>query len=76
MSDYDNRDTLLEISSFVSTHSDTEPTTLAEYVSRMKEGQEQRRSARPPSCCTARRCWPKAASSTIRPGSPRCSRTV
>jgi molecular chaperone HtpG len=41
MSDYDNRDTLLEISSFVSTHSDTEPTTLAEYVSRMKEGQEQ-----------------------------------
>ena len=41
MSDFDNRDTLLEISSFVSTHSDTEPTTLAEYVGRMKEGQEQ-----------------------------------
>ena len=41
MSDYDNRDTLLEISSFVSTHSETEPTTLAAYVERMKEGQEQ-----------------------------------
>ncbi|BBZ38457.1 molecular chaperone HtpG [Mycobacterium conspicuum] len=41
MSDFDNRDTLLEISSFASTHSDDEPTTLAEYVSRMKEGQEQ-----------------------------------
>ena len=41
MSDFDNRDTLLEISSFASTHSDTEPTTLAEYIGRMKEGQEQ-----------------------------------
>jgi molecular chaperone HtpG len=41
MSDFDNRDTLLEISSFVSTHSDEEPTTLAEYIGRMKEGQEQ-----------------------------------
>lgn len=41
MSDFDNRDTLLRISSFVSTHSDEEPTTLAEYVERMKEGQEQ-----------------------------------
>ena len=41
MSDFDNRDTLLEISSFVSTHSEEEPTTLAEYVGRMKEGQEQ-----------------------------------
>ncbi|MGO9351130.1 MAG: molecular chaperone HtpG [Mycobacterium sp.] len=41
MSDVDNRDTLLEISSFVSTHSDEKPTTLAEYVGRMKEGQEQ-----------------------------------
>jgi molecular chaperone HtpG len=41
MSDVDNRDTLLEISSFVSTHSDEEPTTLGEYVGRMKEGQEQ-----------------------------------
>ena len=41
MSDFDNRDTLLEISSFASTHSDEELTTLAEYVERMKEGQEQ-----------------------------------
>jgi molecular chaperone HtpG len=41
MSDFDNRETLLEISSFASTHSDTEPTTLAEYIGRMKEGQEQ-----------------------------------
>jgi molecular chaperone HtpG len=41
MSDSDNRDTLLDISSFPSTHSDEEPTTLAEYVGRMKEGQEQ-----------------------------------
>jgi molecular chaperone HtpG len=41
MSDFDNRDTLLDISSFASTHSDEEPTTLAEYVGRMKEGQEQ-----------------------------------
>src|SRR5271166_611715 len=41
MSDFDNRDTLLGISSFASTHSDEEPTTLAEYVERMKEGQEQ-----------------------------------
>ena len=41
MSDFDNRDTLLRISSFASTHSDEEPTTLAEYVGRMKEGQEQ-----------------------------------
>ena len=41
MSDFDNRDALLGISSFASTHSDEEPTTLAEYVERMKEGQEQ-----------------------------------
>jgi molecular chaperone HtpG len=41
MSDFDNRDTLLGISSFASTHSDEEPTTLAAYVGRMKEGQEQ-----------------------------------
>ncbi|OBG23967.1 molecular chaperone HtpG [Mycolicibacterium celeriflavum] len=41
MSDFDNRDTLLRISSFASTHSEEEPTTLAEYVERMKEGQEQ-----------------------------------
>ena len=41
MSDLDNKDTLLGISSFASTHSDEEPTTLAEYVERMKEGQQQ-----------------------------------
>lgn len=40
-SDFDNQDTLLGISSFHSTHSDEEPTTLAEYVDRMKDGQEQ-----------------------------------
>jgi molecular chaperone HtpG len=41
MSDVDNRDTLLRVSSFASTHSEEEPTTLAEYVERMKDGQEQ-----------------------------------
>jgi molecular chaperone HtpG len=41
MSDLDNQDTLLGISSFASTHSEEEPTTLAEYVERMKDGQEQ-----------------------------------
>src|ERR1700742_1823828 len=41
MSDVDNQDTLLRISSFASTHSEEEATTLAEYVERMKEGQEQ-----------------------------------
>ena len=41
LSDFDNQDTLLRISSFASTHSDEEVTTLAEYVERMKDGQEQ-----------------------------------
>lgn len=41
MSDFDNQDTLLRISSFASTHSDDELTTLVEYVERMKDGQEQ-----------------------------------
>jgi len=41
MSDFDNQDTLLRISSFASTHSDEEVTILAEYVERMKDGQEQ-----------------------------------
>jgi molecular chaperone HtpG len=41
MSDFDNQETLLSISSFASTHSDDESTTLAEYVARMKDGQEQ-----------------------------------
>jgi molecular chaperone HtpG len=41
MRDFDNQETLLQISSFGSTHSEDELTTLAEYVERMKEGQEQ-----------------------------------
>jgi molecular chaperone HtpG len=41
LSDVDNQDTLLQISSFASTHSAEDATTLAEYVGRMKEGQEQ-----------------------------------
>lgn len=41
LSDFDNRETLLQLSSFASTHSEEEATTLAEYVQRMKEGQKQ-----------------------------------
>jgi len=41
MSDFENQETLLRISSFASTHSDDELTTLADYVERMKDGQEQ-----------------------------------
>jgi len=41
MRDFDNQETLLEISSFASTHSEEQLTTLAEYVGRMKEGQRQ-----------------------------------
>src|ERR1700742_4441923 len=41
MRDFDNQETLLEVSSFASTHSEEELTTLAEYVGRMKEGQRQ-----------------------------------
>ncbi|BBY25871.1 molecular chaperone HtpG [Mycobacterium stomatepiae] len=41
LSDVDNQDTLLQISSFASTHSEEDAATLAEYVGRMKEGQEQ-----------------------------------
>ena len=41
MRDFDNQETLLQISSFASTHSDDQLTTLAEYVERMKEGQQQ-----------------------------------
>jgi molecular chaperone HtpG len=41
MSDFDNQDTLLRISSFASTHSEEDATTLADYVERMKDGQEQ-----------------------------------
>jgi molecular chaperone HtpG len=39
--DFDNQETLLQISSFASTRSDDQLTTLAEYVERMKEGQQQ-----------------------------------
>ncbi len=41
MRDFDNQETLLEISSFASTHSEDQLTTLTEYVGRMKEGQRQ-----------------------------------
>jgi molecular chaperone HtpG len=41
MRDFDNQETLLEISSFASTHSDDELTTLAGYMERMKDGQDQ-----------------------------------
>ena len=41
MSDFDNQDALLRVSSFASTHSDDELTTMAEYVERMKDGQQQ-----------------------------------
>ncbi|MFQ6394911.1 molecular chaperone HtpG [Nocardia sp. KC 131] len=40
LSDFDNRETLLQVSSFASTNSDTELTTLAQYVERMREGQD------------------------------------
>ena len=41
MSDFDNQEALLSVCSFASTHSEEEPTTLAQYVERMKEGQTQ-----------------------------------
>ena len=41
LSDFENQDTLLRISSFASTHSEEKPTTLAGYLERMKDGQEQ-----------------------------------
>jgi len=41
MSDFENQETLLNIASFASTHSDEELTTLAEYVERMKDGQDK-----------------------------------
>ncbi|MFE3754053.1 molecular chaperone HtpG [Nocardia tengchongensis] len=39
LSDQDNRETILGVSSFASTHSDTELTSLASYVDRMPETQ-------------------------------------
>ncbi|MGW0250680.1 molecular chaperone HtpG [Nocardia goodfellowii] len=41
LSDFDNRETILQVSSFASTHSESELTTLAQYLERMPEGQEQ-----------------------------------
>lgn len=41
LADTDNQETLLSLSSFASTNSEDELTTLADYVSRMKDGQEQ-----------------------------------
>ena len=40
LSDHDNQDAILEICSFASTHDPESPTTLAQYVERMKDGQE------------------------------------
>ena len=40
LDDTENRQSILEIASFDSTHSADQPTRLAEYVERMKEGQE------------------------------------
>lgn len=41
LSDFDNQETLVQLCSFASTHSEEEATTLAQYVERMKEGQTQ-----------------------------------
>jgi len=40
LSDSDNRETILAVSSFASTHDKEAPTTLKQYVERMKDGQE------------------------------------
>ncbi|MFF1300247.1 MULTISPECIES: molecular chaperone HtpG [unclassified Streptomyces] len=40
LGDPDNRDAILAVTSFVSTHEADEPTTLQQYVERMKDGQE------------------------------------
>jgi molecular chaperone HtpG len=40
LNDPDNRDAILDICSFASTHDATEMTTLREYVDRMKDGQD------------------------------------
>ncbi|ONK11654.1 molecular chaperone HtpG [Streptomyces sp. MP131-18] len=40
LSDFDNRDTILGISSFATTHDAERPTGLQEYIERMKEGQQ------------------------------------
>ncbi|MFJ1749274.1 molecular chaperone HtpG [Streptomyces sp. NPDC088116] len=40
LSDFENRDAILGVSSFASTHDKDELTTLQQYVERMKEGQQ------------------------------------
>lgn len=40
VTDSENRDALLAVSSFATTHHETEPTTLKQYTERMKDGQE------------------------------------
>jgi molecular chaperone HtpG len=40
VTDSENRDAILAVSSFATTHADDEPTTLARYVERMKDGQD------------------------------------
>ncbi|MFI1033935.1 molecular chaperone HtpG [Streptomyces sp. NPDC020951] len=40
LTDSDNRDALLAVSSFATTHSEDEPTTLKSYVERLKDGQD------------------------------------
>ncbi|WIX99311.1 molecular chaperone HtpG [Amycolatopsis mongoliensis] len=40
LDDFENREAILEISSFASTHDAEKPTSLREYVERMKNGQE------------------------------------
>ncbi|MEU9203590.1 molecular chaperone HtpG [Streptomyces sp. NPDC048332] len=40
LSDFENRDAILGVASFATTHDREEPATLRQYVDRMKEGQE------------------------------------
>ncbi|WP_406380467.1 molecular chaperone HtpG [Streptomyces sp. NBC_01618] len=40
LSDFENRDAILGVASFATTHDQDEPTTLRSYVERMKDGQE------------------------------------
>ncbi|MEQ0559973.1 molecular chaperone HtpG [Amycolatopsis sp. NEAU-NG30] len=40
LDDFENREAILEISSFASTHDAEKPTSLREYVDRMKDGQQ------------------------------------
>jgi molecular chaperone HtpG len=40
VTDSENHDAILAVSSFATTHADDEPTTLAQYVERMKDGQD------------------------------------